>query len=180
MSVSSTEKYIIEKFRDYWVPNNKIHDVGKKSSKKVNAINDVYELRLQSKLAKKFDYYGIFTKKLYRTIKNILPTYISPYIAGVLDSDGHIQIVERKDTLTPRLIWAVTHQSEHFLNSLKELLISVGLSPNIRKHGNRNCYRLSCTNTEINKKFLAKVLPHMLNKNKKEKLQNYLTKYSTN
>jgi hypothetical protein len=45
---------------------------------------------------------------------------------------------------------------------------------------NRGFPIMSVSSTEINKKFLTKVLPHMLNKNKKEKLQNYLTKYSTN
>lgn len=184
MLVSSTEKHIIQQFKEYWVPNKPIYELGKKSSEKVNAINDVYELRFQSKLSKKFNKYGIFCKKKDRVVKNINFEYTIPYIAGLLDADGHIQIEDRVDTLTPRLIWAITHRSKEYLECVQNLLEEWYVPSTIRKHGNRNCYRISCKSTESNKIFLNKLLPYMLNKNKKQKLSTYLKiyykEYSTN
>lgn len=171
--VSSTEKYIVEEFRDKYIPDANIINVGIKSSKKVKATNPVYELRWPGKASKQFSKFGIFCKKTDRRVVGIPANQIYSYVAGIIDSDGFVTITHRKDCRTPRLRFFITHCSEKFLADLQNRL---DISTTIRQHG-PNVWRLQAQNTEENKEFLLKVFPYLKNKQKRYIVESYLNKY---
>lgn len=173
MMVSSTESYIIQEFKNVYLPDASIYNVGIKSSEKVNATNCVYELRWPGKASKQFSKFGVFCKKIERRLVGIPKSKMHEYMAGVIEADGFITVSHRKDCRTPRLRWFVTHQSEMFLSDLQKWL---PIPTTLRQHGD-NVWRLQAQDTEKNKEFLSLVLPHMLNHKKRNIVYNYLKKY---
>lgn len=179
MSVSSTEKYIINHFSKY-TSHAVVRNVGKKSSAKVKAVNDVFELRFPRKMETTFKSFGIWCKKPERRLVGIPNAYFLPFFWGVLDSDGFISITYRKDCRTPRLRFFITHGSEKFLVDLQTKLAELfNLSTTLRQHG-PNVWRLQAQNTEQNIKFFIKMLREDLsvfNVKKWTKLVEYLDNY---
>lgn len=154
MSVSSTEEYLLHFFKDEYSPYSVIKNVGKKSSEKVNAINNVYELRLSTKMRETFKLFSIFDYKINRRVTNIPKKYALAYIRGVLDADGFVTVTHRKDCRTPRLRFFITHTSEKFLADIQNLLFdNFELSTTLRQHG-PNVWRLQAQNTTQNINFL--------------------------
>jgi hypothetical protein len=157
MSVSSTEKYIIEYFSKY-TSHAVVRNIGQKSSDKVKAINDVFELRFPSKMAETFKNFGIWCKKPERRLIGIPNTYFLSFFWGVLDSDGFISVTHRKDCRTPRLRFFITHGSEKFLVDLQNKLFELfNVNTTLRQHG-PNVWRLQAQNTTQNITFLSKML----------------------
>lgn len=171
--VSSTEKDIIVGFKEEYLPDATIYSVGKKSSEKVNAVNDVFELRWPGKASEQFKKFGIFCKKTDRRLVGIPKQKIYEYLAGVIEADGFITVTHRKDCRTPRLRFFITHSSEKFLADLQNWL---PLSTTLRQHG-ENVWRLQAQNTTENMSFLINVLPFMRNYKKRKILVQYLNKY---
>lgn len=172
MMVNSTERYIIESFRDMFVPNNTIYSVGKKSSDKVNAINDVYELRF-TKMDQFFKRIGVFGYKPDRRLIGIPRRFLLQYIVGLIDSDGFISVTHRKDCRSSRLRFFITHVSERFLIDIQNMLNEeFNLGSTLRKHG-ENVFRLSCQNTGKNIDFLLNATPWVQNTKKYQILYNY-------
>lgn len=176
MSVNGTEKHVIERLQQTWCPDNTIYFVGKKSSDKVTAINDVWELRFPTILNELFNSKGIFTYKKNRRVVGIKQTALPAYIAGCIDADGFISVTFRKDTRTPRLRFFITHQSEKFLADLQNSLESFGVVTTLRQHGS-NVFRLQAQNTEANKRFLFSIKTYLRNTKKVNVLDEYLNKY---
>lgn len=176
MMVSSTEEYIVRDFQKDYCPDNTIYFVGKKSSRKVRAVSDVWELRFPPKMSELWNNYGIFRYKKDRRLVGISNKYFLPYFAGVLEADGFIGVTHRRDCRTPRLRFFITHASELFLSDLQSKLEKFGVTTTLRQHG-LNVFRLQAQNTEHNKKFLPTVLPFMRNYKKISILNNYLNKY---
>lgn len=157
MSVSSTEEYIIKHFANY-TSHGIVRNIGKKSSEKVIARNDVFELRFPAKMGATFKNFGIWCKKPERRIIGIPNRFFSAYFWGILDSDGFISVTHRKDCRTPRLRFFITHGSELFLADLQNKLADLfGLNTTLRKHG-ENVWRLQAQNTTQNIVFLSNML----------------------
>lgn len=173
MSVNSTEKYIVDYFRDEYCPDSEVYYEGIKSSNLVNAVNPVHSLRFPAKFSIQLAAYGIFVKKPSRRFVGVPKTMLAPYIAGLIDSDGFISVSHRKDTREPRLRWFITHAAEKFLVDIQNAL---GISTTIRQHG-PNVWRLQAQNTEHNKSFLYRLLPYLRNRKKRYVLSNYLANY---
>ena len=173
MMVSSTERYIIDELKALYLPDSTIHSLGVRSSEKVNAINNVYELRWPGKASKQFSKYGIFCKKKDRRLVGIPKHEMYSYMAGVIDADGFISVSHRKDCRSPRLRFFVTHASELYLADLQNWL---PVSTTLRQHKG-SCWRLQGQNTEENKVFLSGVLPFLRNRKKIKVLSDYLNKY---
>ena len=173
MGVNSKNYEILEGFRNLYCPDNTIYFVGKKSSKKVKAVSDVWELRFPPKMRVMWNNHGIFSKKLSRRVVGIRKEYFYSYFAGVIDSDGFVSVTHRRDTRTPRLRVFITHQSEKFLADLQNRL---EVNSTLRQHGD-NVFRLQLQNTEQNKPFLSKILPYIRDKQRGKILKDYLYKY---
>lgn len=176
MSVNSTEKYIIEEFKQRYCPNSTIYFIGKKSSTLVRATNDVYELRFPPKMNVSFNKFGIFTYKKDRRIVGIPNAYLKSYVAGCIDADGFITVTHRKDCRTPRIRFFITHISDKFLADLQNKLEYLGVTTTLRQHG-ANVYRLQAQNTEQNKIFLNSIKDNLKNKKKKKIVSDYITKF---
>lgn len=176
MMVSGTNEHIMCSFRDRYCPDRVVYSVGKKSSEKVKATHDVYELRFPAKMNNTFKKFGIFDYKVNRRIVGIKKEYMIPYIAGCIDSDGFITVGHRKDCRSPRLRWFITHQSEMFLSDLQNILIQHDVPTTLRQHG-PNVWRLQAQNTEKNKVFLNKLVSHLKDVRKNTMTNNYLSKY---
>lgn len=173
MSVCSTEKYIVEYFREEWCPDRVIYNCGIKSSSLVKAVNQVYELRFPREMNTVFSQKGIFCRKPERRLIGIKNEYLLEFMAACLDADGFITVTHRKDTRTPRLRFFITHGSERFLADLQERL---EIPTTLRQHG-QNVFRLQAQNTVKNMDFLAKVHPFLRNHKKVSILENYLNEY---
>lgn len=178
MMVSSIEEYIIKDFQTTFCPDRSIYNVGVKSSKKVNAVNSVFELRFPREMNNLFKEKGIFCYKKDRRIVGISKKFLLPYFAATVDADGFISITHRKDCRTPRLRFFITHRSELFLADLQRVLDEYfSINTTLRQHGDKNCFRLQGQNTEQNKPFLKEVLPFLRNKKKIHLLTSYLSRY---
>lgn len=179
MSVSSTEYNIMLHFAKY-TSNAIVRNVGMKSSAKVKAVNNVYELRFPSKMSETFKNFGIWCKKPERRIVAIPKEYFLAYFWGVLDSDGFITVTHRADCRTPRLRFFITHGSEKLLADLQEKLMQLySLNTTLRQHG-ANCWRLQAQNTAQNISFFLKMLRvdlPVFNHFKWTKLVTYLDNY---
>ena len=173
MGVNSKNHDILSGFKETYCPDNTIYFVGKKSSKKVKAVSDVWEIRFPPKMRVLWNNHGIFCKKYARRLVGIRNEYFYSYFAGVIDSDGFISVTHRKDTRTPRLRVFITHESERFLVDLQNRL---EVNSTLRQHGD-NAFRLQLQNTEQNKPFLYKVLPFIRDKQRYKILKDYLYKY---
>lgn len=171
--VSSTEENIMEWIKENYIPCSTIMNVGKKSSAKVNATNDVFELRFSSRASKQFARFGVLTRKPDRRLVGIPKHHMHAYMAGVIEADGFISVAHRKDCRTPRLLFFITHSGEKFLADLQKWL---PINTNLRQHGS-NVWRLSAQETTQNKVFLYSVLPFMKNAKKKKILSDYLDTY---
>lgn len=179
MRASSTEKYIMECFREEFCPDSTIYDGVLNSSDKVKSINKVFELGISSKMRGSLNNFGVFCYKPERRVVGIPNRFFHAYMAGVIDADGFITVTHRKDCRTPRLRFFITHAGDKFLSDLQSKLIDVFELPSyVRQHGDKNCYRLSCQHTNKNMKFLAKVLPWLKNRKKIKLLTDYLDQYS--
>lgn len=176
MMTSGTEEYIINWIRDSYTPSSRVTNVGKKSSKKVKAVNDVFELRWAGAASKQFSKFGIFCKKPDRRIVNIPDSSLMDYIAGCIDADGFITVTYRKDCRTPRLRFFITHAGEKFLADLQDKLTKLGVTTTLRQHG-QNVWRLQAQNTEQNIQFLSQLTSLLKSRKKLNILSNYLNKY---
>lgn len=180
MSVSSTEKSIIERFALY-TSHAVVRNVGKKSSAKVTTTNDVFELRFPAKMSATFKNFGIWCKKPERRIVGIPKQHFLAYFWGVLDSDGFISITHRADCRTPRLRFFITHGSEKFLADMQTKLAECfNLSTTLRQHG-PNVWRLQAQNTSQNIELFLKMLQldlPIFNVKKWTKLVEYLDNYA--
>lgn len=174
MMVNSTQEYIIRDFVSFLFDSNRsVYFIGKKSSEKVVATNDVWEVRFPPALSKQLTRFGIFCKKSDRRVVGVSKHVLLAYLAGCIDADGFISVTHRKDCRTPRLRWFLTHGSEKFIADLQHLL---PINTTMRQHGD-NVWRLQAQNTEQNIMFLRDVLPFLRNKQKINVLSNYLADY---
>ena len=176
MAVNNTEKHIIYSFMNRYCPDKPIYNIGKNSSVKVDAINDVYLLRFPAKMNESFKKFGIFDYKSSRRFIGVKDKFLYSYIAGCIDADGFITVGHRKDCRTPRLRWFLTHGSELFLSDLQNVLSRHDLPTTLRQHG-ENAWRLQAQHTDKNKIFLWKVCSFLRNVKKNTILNNYLDKY---
>lgn len=180
MSVNSKNKHIVEKFGSEYSPDSKILFLGKKSSEKVTAVSDVYEVRFSPKMKQVFAKFGVFDYKLNRRVVGIPNKFFGAYLRGVIDSDGFITVGYRADCRTPRLRWFITHQSEMYLADLQNKINDVyNVSTTLRQHG-KNVWRLQAQNTVQNIKFLKEIFSlgiDVCDFQKRSIVENYLLKY---
>lgn len=180
MTVNSTYRPIVAHFAKAYTSHAIIRNVGIKSSEKVNAKNEVFEVRFPPKFNDTLRNYGIWCKKPERRIVSIPNKFFLAYFWGVLDSDGFVSITHRKDCRTPRLRFFISHGGEAFLVDLQNKLAELfNLNTTLRKHG-ANVWRLQAQNTTQNIQFFTKMLQldlPVFNIQKWEKLVNYLDTY---
>jgi hypothetical protein len=154
LSLSSVDKHIIEAFKAYLCPDTSIQYVGKHSTERVKAVNDIWSINLSMKVSQAFKPFGIFCYKKDRRVIGIPNHLFIHYFHGVMDADGFIGITVRRDCRLPRVRIFITHESEKFLVDLQNKLDELFEIPStIRQHGT-GCYRLQLQHTEKNKLFL--------------------------
>jgi len=148
MSVSSINWNVIEAFKDRFCPDQQVRNIGKKSSTKVKATNDVYELRFPPKFSKQLEKFGLFCKKKDRSLKGVPDKFFINVLHGLIDADGFWTVGHRKDCRSPRLRIMITHRSQHFLVDVqRKLEMLYNVSSTIVLHDSGQCYRLSVQNT---------------------------------
>jgi len=174
MAVASKDLYILEGFKEDFCPDMTIYYLGVKSSKKVHAVSEVWELRFPRKMNESFRKFGVLDYKISRRIIGVSISNFLPYLAGCIDSDGFISVKYRRDCRTPRLCFYITHQSSVFLKDLQHYLSQLGVNTYVHPHGT-GAYRLNAQNTSQNITLLEKVYPFIRNKKRKTILYNYLS-----
>lgn len=180
MSVSSTENYIMEVFKEAYTSHAIVRNIGRKSSDKVNATHDVFELRFPAKMSSTFKHFGIFCKKPERRVVGIPNKFFGAYLRGLIDSDGFISITHRADCRTPRLRFFITHGGEKFLADVQQKISEVyGVNTTLRQHGD-NVWRLQGQNTTQNILLFRKIFHtkyFAFNVQKHLKVEEYLDTY---
>lgn len=180
MSVNSKNKHIVENFKKIYSPCSRILFLGKKTSEKVRAISDVYEVRFAPKMKQTFNKFGVFDYKINRRIVGVPNKFFGAYLRGVIDSDGFITVGYRADCRTPRLRWFITHQSEAYLADLQMKVSEVfNVSTTLRQHG-KNVWRLQAQNTAQNIVLLREIFSICIDVcdfQKRSIVDNYLLKF---
>lgn len=180
MMVNSINQKLIEFFRDRYAPDAVIYNFGRKSSAKVRAINECYELRFTGRFSKQLDKFGLFCKKNDRKVLGIPNAFFINVLHGLFDSDGFWTVGNRKDCRVPRLRGFITHRSQYFLHDVQRKLSELyNISSTVAQHENKECYRLGIQNTLHSIELVKKMYNYNIvcNDVKKSKVLQYLNSY---
>jgi intein/homing endonuclease len=177
MSINNTQLNIIEWFKDNYSPDTKIEETGIKVTKRVNAINPVYELKFSAKMRDFWNNHGIFCYKKDRRLIGIKHKFFWAYFAGCIDGDGFVTVAKRKDQRTESIRVFITHESERFLEDLQHKLMEFNIASGLKEHDSGNCYRLGIQSKFALMPILEKIEPHLKNQQKKKIVNDYLNKY---
>lgn len=179
MFVSSTEKYIIDGFRNNYCPDNTITSkipINKKRN--IISSKESHVLMFSSKFSEIFKLYGLLSLKPSRTFHNIPKEMFSVFLLGLFDADGSFSWGYRKDR---NRLWAqfkISHPNLNMLKKLqvflsKELNISTFINPKL----NENCFVLqvsSVSNVNVLLTYMYSNLPITFNKTKYDNYTKYI------
>lgn len=140
VSLALKDKEMIEKFRDFACPRNKVSKV---LQKRYNTY--MFSASVRSDLiATWLEEQGNFHNKSYECD---IYTPLTPHILrGIFDGDGYWHTTNKGHTMT----WGVCSRSEIFLLKIKDYLLSEGIIPYLRKspRPNNSClYYLEVSKT---------------------------------
>ena len=168
MFVSSTEKYIINGFKNQFCPDTSI--VSKIPINKTRNIESKIEshvLMFSSKFSEIFKLYGILSLKTARTFHNIPKKYFSIFLLGLFDSGGNFSWGFRRDR---NRLWAqfkITHPSLNMFKKLQTYLASeLKVSTFITPKKDENCFVLqisSIPDVNILLNYMYSNLPEIYN-----------------
>lgn len=174
MSVSSTDQYIIENFKNNYQPLTELRVKTPNSNFNAGIFGrkEFKHLTFSSLLSNTFDKFGVMHLKSQREIKNIPQQHFESFLLGLFDADGSISYGNRKDR---NRLWAnfrITHPSENILNAVKEYLNSIEIYASLKPKGSENCLVLTVSKVESVKQlfsYLYSKEPEVFNFTKKEK-----------
>lgn len=131
VSLSLKDREMVEKFRDFICPQNKVSKV---FHKKYNTYTFQFSTR-SNLIANWFENYGNFHNKSYECD---IYTQITPHILrGIFDGDGYLLNKNKGTTL----VWGVCGKSLVFLEKIQKYLYTLDIKSYIRKvHRANNTY----------------------------------------
>lgn len=184
MSLTSTDKYLVEHFCETYSPDTSIQYREPRSSKKVNASNPTAEINFSSKMNDTFKRFGIFDYKPNRQMVGIQRAFYSSYILGVMDADGCFVVRHRRDCRTPRLNIHIVSSAIKILENIQRILeTELNISSSIYERKNQECYEFRINNTDHAVKFgewIYSNKPSCYNYKKNKIFSNYINTYYKN
>lgn len=187
MGLSSSEKYIINGVIDEYMPSMIASDRSDREISITNSCGKTYhynnrehwEIGFPIRFTESLGKFGIAKPKNERTLVGIPKKYMSAYILGVIDADGYISVVNRKDCRTPRLNIIITSSAFKILQLIqREIDANLGISTTLLARKNANCSNLSIWNTKSAIKFCQWIysdLPKFYNHKKHNIFKSYMS-----
>lgn len=149
LSVSSSDEYIINSFKNEFCPDNQVGSrlPINKTRAKIVSNKLAYVLNFSSKFHNTFNKFGILSKKEDRKTVNISKKMFRYYLLGLFDADGHISWGKRKDRDRLWCNFVITHQSMSVLAYVQNMLHEhLNISTSIRPRTTENCLDLKISN----------------------------------
>lgn len=184
MYVSSIDKYIMEFFRDLYMPDAPIT-----SRIPVNNTRDIvsgiesHRLQFSSKFTNTFNKYGLVSVKEHRTFHNIKKEFMTSFILGLFDADGCFTWGRRKDRNRLWCSFLITHPSLNMLSKLQSFILEeYGVPTAITPKGEENCYILRTSSLGMCEVLMNKLYsdkPNIYNVRKYDNYKNFLTILNT-
>lgn len=186
MSLSSSEKYILDYINQKFFPDVKIID---RSNRDINITNNIgktynyknrshWEMHFPIAFTEQLKRFGIVCHKPNRVIAAIPKKFWSVIALGLIDSDGSIVVRHRKDGRTPRLNIHIVSSAEKILVHLqRELENTLNISSSLYKRY-ETCVELRINNTTSAIKFCKWIysnLPSIYNYKKKRIFDDYMS-----
>lgn len=131
MVIETTDEQFVNFFKKYYSPTSKIKNRGKRSSKKVKAVNDSFRLYVPRPQGKQLGKYGIMALKKDRGIYSVPSKFMSAWFLGALDAEGWWTVRHRKDCRTPRLNFGLLSSAVNLVNLMQCELLKVGISSRV-------------------------------------------------
>jgi hypothetical protein len=181
--VSSTEKYIIDFFKNNYCPDV-IMDSRIPINKTRNIVSKIesHKINFSSKFSNVFKKYGLLSKKIDRTYHNIKKDNMNCFLLGLFDADGHISWGRRKDRNRLWCNYGITHPSLKMLTKLQRFFSDeLGISTYISPKPNENCYVFRTSRREDIVTILEYMYvdtPVIFNKTKYENSMRYIKEYN--
>lgn len=155
ISVSSTDTYIIDFFRDHYQPLTELRIKQPNDNKQAGIFGRrVYKsLTFSSLFSDKLEKYGVMNLKVNREIKGIPEEHFTTFLLGMFDADGNISYGYRKDR---NRLWAnfrITYPNKSVLETVSSFLASIGICSSTSKKKDENCYVLTVAKVSSVKKL---------------------------
>ena len=179
--ITSTEKYIIEFFRNSYQPDSIINSrIPVNNTRNIVSKIESHRFTFSSKFEKTFKKYGILDIKENRTFHNIKKEMFPSFLLGLFDADGHFSWGKRKDRNRLWCAFGITHSSFNMLIKLQKILLEQYEIPtSINQKSDERCYVLKTGSLIMNEKLL-KILysakPTVFNKTKYNNCNKFLDK----
>jgi hypothetical protein len=179
--VSSTERYIIDFFKENYCPDTAIT-----SKIPVNKTRNIVSSRESHVLmfSSKFDFtkFGVQCLKKDRTFHNVPKELFGDFLRGLFDADGSFSWGRRKDRDRLWCGFKITHQNKKALEKVQNVLLNVyNISSGIDKKKDEDCYVLHNSRRDDAIKFYSIMYPREIcvicNKLKKESYESFLEEY---
>lgn len=183
--VSSTEKYIIESFRDNFTPDSPISSrIPVNTTRNIVSKIESHRLQFPSKFYETFYKFGIVSVKTERTYHNIGKNNMNTFLLGLFDADGCVTWGRRKDRNRLWASYSITHPNLNMLKKLQGFLVdNVGVMTIISPKGDEKCFVLRTSNREYIKKIINYMYsdkPNVFNITKYDNCQKYLEAFANN
>lgn len=182
MGISSTDEYIVRMFRNLYCPLVQYSNRGKRSSKKVKANNDSFELKFPRGMKNTFNKFGVFDYKPSRKMVGVSKSMQWAYMLGIMDADGCFVVRHRRDCRTPRLNIHIVSCAYNVLVEMQRRLEEQGIISSVYQRKSSNCFELRINNTEHAIRFgklLYRDLPSVYNYKKKHIFDTYVNTYTS-
>lgn len=144
MSVTSTDKYIMEYFIKRYQPEHNLRSlIPVNNTRNIVSKIESHKMQFSTYFTPTFDYYGITELKPNRVYKNISKEYMRAFILGFLDADGSVTCfmgTNGNGGLRFRTGITFTHPSRETLTNLKNYLkIELNVDSSLQYKKNENC-----------------------------------------
>lgn len=182
MGISSTDEYIVRMFRNLYCPLVQYKNRGKRSSKKVKANNNSFELKFPRGMKDTFNKFGVFDYKPSRKMVGVSKSMQWAYMLGIMDADGCFVVRHRRDCRTPRLNIHIVSCAYNVLVEMQRRLEEQGIISSVYQRKSSNCFELRINNTEHAIRFgklLYRDLPSVYNYKKKHIFDTYVNTYTS-
>lgn len=174
--VSSTEKYIILFFKNFFCPDNKIlSKIPINKKRKIISKIESHVLVFSSKFSEIFRQYGLMNLKEKRTFHNINMNVFPTFLLGLFDSDGNFSWGFRRDRNRLWCQFKITHPNQNMLKKLQKYLSEryfISTYINV-KHGEK-CFVLQCSSIDSVKKIMKIIYQNKPDVFNYKKYKNYL------
>lgn len=177
--VTSTEKYIIEFFRDRYQPDSKINSkIPVNRTRNIVSKIESHRFTFSSKFEKTFKKYGLLSLKETRTFHNVKKEYFESFLLGLFDADGFFSWGRRKDRDRLWCTFGIVHPSFKMLTKLQKVLLErYGIPTSINIKSDERCYVLRTSSRFVCEELLEILYskkPLVYNINKKQNCDNFL------